>query len=58
MKDSATIWLIVIISIAVTVFGFHMNSVKERNFDNIPYSYPEIAIDVTKCNERLKGERK
>ncbi len=55
MKGSATIWLLVIISITLAIFGFYMDSVRERNFENIPYSYPEIAIDVTKCNERLKG---
>lgn len=47
MKDSTTAWILILIFTAVAIFGFYTIKLAERNFDNIPDSYPEIYLDAT-----------
>ena len=47
MKDSTIAWIVILITLSVTIYYFHMVSVKEKNFNNIPQSYEFIAMDAT-----------
>jgi len=51
MTEAKKAWLIILITILLTLYGFSMRSVAERNFDLIQQTYPDIAIDTTIMKE-------
>lgn len=46
MKTESIILLLIAISIFLLLFTYHMDCVRIDNFNAIPQSYPDIAIDI------------
>jgi len=40
-------FVLIILFLSLLLYGAYMRGVQLRNFDNIPQSYPDIAIDTT-----------
>jgi len=57
MRLDQGILLFLFLSVFIALVGLWMVGKKMEYIDSIKQTYPDIAIDIIECNERLKGRK-